>query len=102
MKTQDLEQVIREYLKDIYHKVYIGKIKVEKLHPIGYAVSIGLDRPLQPDTIYAELDDAAFIPFLKQELKDKCWHLVDWGELNLREPVECHPIDRSCSCHDKR
>ena len=102
MTTQDLEQVIQEYFLDIYHKKYIGKLDIKRLNPVGYCVKLGMDNVYQPITIYAELEDSAFLKFLKQELKDRRFNLVYWGKLQLREPYDCNPINTACSCHDKR
>ena len=38
MTTIELEQVIRDYILDIYKKEYTGKIYVKKLDPVGYYI----------------------------------------------------------------
>ena len=101
MTTQDLEQVIQEYFLDIYHKKYIGKLDIKQLDPVGYCIKLGMANVYQPITIYAELEDGAFLKFLKQELKDRRFNLVYWGKLQLGEPYNCNPINTACSCHDK-
>lgn len=101
MTTQDLEQVIQDYILDIYHKKYIGKIVIEKLNPIGYYIKLGMDHSHQPIIIYAELEDDKFLKFLKQELKDRRFNLVYYGKLQLTYPYDCNPINTACSCHDK-
>lgn len=101
MTIQELEQVIQDYLKDIYHKKYIGKLDIKKLDPIGYCIKFGMDRNYQPTTIYAELEDNKFLKFLKQELKDRRFNLVYYGKLQLNEPYDCKPRSTACSCHDK-
>lgn len=101
MTIQDLEQVIHEYFLDIYHKKYIGKLDIKKLNPIGYCVKLGMDVINKPITIYAELDDSTFLKFLKQELKDRRFNLVNYGQLLLSYPYECKPTNKACSCNDK-
>lgn len=101
MTVQDLEQVIHEYILDIYHKKYIGKLEIRKLDPKGYCIKLGMDTPYQPITIYAELEDEKFLKFLKQELKDRRFNLTYYGKLTLKYPYNCNPISTSCSCHDK-
>ena len=101
MTTQDLEQGIRDYILDIYHKEYIGKIVVEKLNPVGYCIKLGMDNPYQPIVIYAELEDKEFLKFLRQELKNKRFNLVYYGNLQTTYPYDCSPINKACSCHDK-
>lgn len=101
MTVQDLEQVIQEYFLDIYKKKYIGKMEIQKLDPIGYSIKLGMDHPAQPTTIYAELEDKAFLKFLKQELKDRRFNLIYYGKLQMTYPYDCNPRNTACSCHDK-
>lgn len=101
MTTQELEQVIQEYFLNIYHKKYIGKLHIEKLDPVGYYIKFGMDRPFQPLIIYAQLEDKEFLKFLKQELKEKRFNMVNYGQLNLTYPYDCGPRNTSCNCHDK-
>lgn len=101
MKTQELEQVIREYFRNIYHKEYIGQIKIEKLDPIGYCVKLGMATPDQPITICAALEDKAFLKFMRQEIKDRRFNCIYFGELKRVYPTSCQPINSACSCHDK-
>lgn len=102
MTTQDLERVIQEYILDIYHKKYIGKLEIQKLNPIGYCIKFGMDNVYKPITIYAELEDDKFLKFLRQELKNKRFNLVYYGKLKLVNPYDCEPRNTSCKCHDKR
>lgn len=101
MTTTELEQVIREYLLDIYKKEYTGKIEITKIEPVGYHVRLGLSMPEKPLVIYAELDDCEYLKFLKQELKDKRFNLIYYGKLQLIGPYDCGPRNTSCGCHDK-
>ncbi len=101
MTTIELEQVIRDYIMDIYKKQYIGKIKIQKMDPVGYHIQLGMDRPEQPTVIYAELEDKKFLKFLREELKARRFNLVDFGELRLTYPYDCNPRNTQCGCHDK-
>jgi len=86
MTTTELDQVIHEYIRDIYNKEYIGKLLIEKLNPIGYCIRFGLNTPEKPMVIYAELEDKPFLKFLRQELKDRRFNLIYYGELKLIYP----------------
>lgn len=101
MTTTELEQVIREYILDIYNKEYIGKLSIQKLNPVGYYIKFGLDRPDQPLVIYAELEDSKFLKFLRQELKDKRFNLIYYGKLQLTYPYDCNPRNTACECRKK-
>lgn len=101
MTIQELEQAIREYIMDIYNRKYIGKLNIQKLDPVGYSVKFGMDTPLQPITIYAELEDNEFLKFIKQEIKSRRFNLLFYGELKLEYPYDCTPINSECKCHDK-
>lgn len=102
MTITELEQVIREYILDIYGKQYIGKIKILELNPVGYSIKLDMGCPEKPLVIYAELEDSKFLKFLKEELKIKRFNLINFGQLQLTYPVDCHPINTSCECNDKR
>lgn len=102
MSIQDIEQATLEYIKDIFNKEYIGKIIVKELDPIGYSVSLYPNGQYYPHVFDAELEDDRFLKYLKQELRGRRYHLQWYAELNLRDPVPCEPIQKSCSCNDKR
>lgn len=101
MTTTELEQVIRDYIRQIYNKEYTGQIKIEKLNPVGYYVKLGLNVPEHPLSIYAELDDEAFLKYIKEDLKSRNFHLIQYGELQLTYPYDCGPRNSQCSCNDK-
>ena len=81
MTRTELEQVIRDYILDIYKKEYKGNIYIKKLNPVGYSIQLELSMRNKPITIYAELEDKPFLKFLKQELKDKRFNLIYYGKL---------------------
>lgn len=87
MTTGELEQVIREYILDMYDKEYSGKLQIEKLNPIGYHVVFGLSTPEKPLVIYAELPDEQFLKFLKEELRIKRFNLIYYGKLYSTYPI---------------
>lgn len=102
MRIEELEQLIHEYIMDIYNIRYIGKLTIHKLNPIGYSIAFGMNCPECPDIIYGELEDAAFKKFLKEEIKTRNFGHVSYGTISLTMPPECNSIDKSCSCYDKR
>lgn len=101
MTEQELERVILEYLEDIYKAKYIGKLKVTKLIPFGYQVSLGMNTPECPQIIYAELKDKEFLKFLREELRNKKLNMAFYGKLQKAMPPECNTINKACSCNDK-
>jgi hypothetical protein len=54
---------------DIYHKRYIGKLKITKLHP-GYSIEFGLNTPEAPYVICATLEDKEFLEYLRKQIKN--------------------------------
>ena len=97
MKTQELEQVIRDYLKDIYKREYIDKIEIQSLNP-GYYIKMFTGCSYQPTIIYAELEDDKFLPLLKEELKNRRYNLIEYRELNKVYPYNKCPVNTSCQC----
>ena len=101
MTITELEQVTREYIRDITKKEFKSRIYIEPLTPIGYSIKLELGMRNKPLTIYAELEDSKFLKFLKQELKDKRFNLIYYGKLDLVNEYDCSPINKACCCHDK-
>ena len=60
MTTHLIEQVILEAVMDIYHKKYVGKLKVNKLTN-GYQLLLWLNKQETPISISADLDAEKFI-----------------------------------------
>lgn len=100
MQTTDIKQATLEFIKTFCKKEYIGKIEVEKLNPQGFSVTLFPQGIYVPTVFYAEVDDKKFLKYLREEIRNKKYHLQWYGELNKREPDYC-PINKSCNCHDK-
>ena len=99
MTITELEQVTIEYISDITKKAFKIRIYIVPLTPIGYSIKLELGMRNKPLTIYAELEDSQFLKFLKQQLKDRNFQLIYYGELNLRNKYDCTPLNRPCECH---
>lgn len=83
-------------IEDTYKKRYVGTLKIEKLNPIGFKVSIGnVDKPL---VISAELDEDSFIKYFIQELRTSRLHEVIYFE-GVRSPDEYCP---KCKTYEPR
>lgn len=72
----ELSQVIHEYFKELYKKEYVGRLKIEDLHPVGYKVSFYLGNIEYPLVIAADLPDEEFLPFIKEEIRSRKLHRV--------------------------
>lgn len=96
MKTTELEQVIRDYLKYLTHQEYIDNIEIQPLSPCGYSVKLYTGVRNKPITIYAELEDKKFLEFLKKELRSRNFHMKFYGEINLRDKYDCTPSGQPC------
>ena len=95
MTIQELEQVTREYLWDIYKRKYIGDIVILKLDPVGYSVTLGIPSCVgQGMTFYAEVPDEQFLKLFKDDLRSRMFHYTDFGELNLRDYHQCQDDER--------
>lgn len=74
MTLVELEQVILEYMRKIYDKEYIGKIKVENIYgdfrePIGYKVILGLNNEEKPLVIAKEGSEKDLLKTIYEELR---------------------------------
>lgn len=75
MTHTELNQVIREYMRELYEMEFVGDIKIESLDPIGYKVSIYTTRGSEhPVVLIADLQEEQFLQYIKEELRSKKLH----------------------------
>lgn len=77
MTHTELKQVILDYIRDKYEREYIGGLEITDLNP-GYKVSFNFDRSEMPLVIMADLPDEEFIPYIKEELRSRKLHRVQY------------------------
>ena len=68
---------------------FIGDIRIEDLDPIGYKVSLNL-------VLMADLPDAKFVDFIKEELRRSKLHRVKYFKAIKIQPPE------SKLCYDRQ
>lgn len=76
MTLQELEVAIKDLFKQIYDKEYVAKLKLEVLYTTngehrGYKLTLGMNNVDNPLIISFEGAEAAFLKFLRQELRDR-------------------------------
>lgn len=103
MATEELKNKILCIIQEVYHYQgrtwrYNGKLKISKLSPMGYSVTFGLNNIDKPIVISAELNDDAFIKFIREELRSRHFNDIQWfiGEHNY--PDNGCPIKKGCAC----
>lgn len=102
MTTQDIEQAILEAVQDIYYKKYVGKLEVRQLSK-GYQLLMWFNKPEAPITISAECSAENFIKFIRKELRERHFELVQYFTGYKYDPKDdCYQNEsKSCSCNDK-
>lgn len=77
---------------------FVGTIKIEDLDPIGYKVSLNLDRSENPLVLIADLPDDEFLEFMREEIRSRKLHKVKHylaskvpGEMN-----KCNEREGTC------
>ena len=68
---EELKQKLIQIIQEVYRKIYIGKLQVERLNPVGLVVKLGLNIDEKPITIAADLDDDRFLDFFRKEIREK-------------------------------
>lgn len=101
MTPKELEQVIREYLRDIFEIEYIDKLKVFRPDFGGYCIEFYKGVDTCPQTIYVDLEGPELISFVKEQIKHIGLHNSGYAGIQKMYPGGC-PIDKSCNCHDQR
>lgn len=67
MTHTNLKQVIRDYIMDIYGKLYVRDIKIDNSN--GYVVKLYIHGSENPTVIVSDLSGEEFKKFLYEELK---------------------------------
>lgn len=73
-------------MRDLYKMDYIGGIKIEDLDPEGYKISFNLDKGENPLVIIADLPDKDFVPFIREELRSRKLHKVQYTNATKLPP----------------
>lgn len=86
MTEQELEVAILDIVQDLYHKKYVGKLKVIK-HSFGYQLKMWLNNPEAPITFITDSTDAnTFLCYIKDELQKRHLELVEYYTGYKAEP----------------
>lgn len=104
MTHTDLKQVILDCIRQLYKMEFIGEIKIEDLNPIGYKVSLNLDRSENPLVLISDLQDNEFLEFIKEELRSRKLHKmkhylatkVPGNTINI-----CNERERTCRQNER-
>lgn len=96
---EEIKNEILEFIKQLYHKKYIGKLIVTEIKPIGYQVKFGLNNIDKPLVISAELPKDQFLKFMYQEIKDRRMDFVKYFIGVKTYPNQGCNYNKSCSCN---
>ena len=104
MTHTDLKQVILDCIRQLYKMEFIGEIKIKNLDPIGYKVSLNLDRSENPLVLIADLPDEEFLDFIKEEIRSRKLHKVK-HYLATKVPGNtinnCNERERTCRQNER-
>lgn len=101
MSIKEIENAILQTIEEVYNKKYIGKLFITRLDPIGLSVKFGMNNVDKPIVISAQLDDVSYLKFLRQELRDRGLHTVQYFLGVKSYPDNCNnPINKSCACNE--
>lgn len=88
MTHTNLKQVIRDYIMDIYGKLYVRDIKIINLEPQGYNIKLYIHGSEIPTTIISDLSENEFLKFLKTELKNLKLDRTKHFGVNKIQPID--------------
>lgn len=70
---------ILKAIENTYKKKYVGVLRIRKIKPFGYAISLGLSTPEKPIVIAAQIEDQdKFLDFFIKELRVGRFHEVKY------------------------
>lgn len=98
MTPEELELAIRDIIRKIYCKEYVGHMRCEpNCSGTGWTVLFGLNNDDRPIAISADLPDKKFLKFIEQELRDRDWDCIHWFTGYQTLDSGC-PINNKCEC----
>lgn len=104
MTHTDLKQAILDCIRQLYKMEFIGEIKIEDLDPVGYKVSLNLDRSENPLVLIADLPDDKFLEFMREEIRSRKLHKVK-HYLATKVPGNtiniCNERERTCRQNER-
>ena len=104
MTHTDLKQAILDCIRQLYKMEFIGEIKIEDLDPVGYKVSLNLDRSENPLVLIADLSDEEFLDFIREEIRSRKLHKVK-HYLATKVPGNtiniCNERERTCRQNER-
>ena len=104
MTHTDLKQAILGCIRQLYKMEFIGEIKIEDLDPVGYKVSLNLDRSENPLVLIADLPDDEFLEFMREEIRSRKLHKVK-HYLATKVPGNtiniCNERERTCRQNER-
>jgi hypothetical protein len=74
---KELENEIICLIEKIYHKKYVGKIKVSELEN-GFQLTLGLNQEEKPLVIAADMSKEDFLSFIEKELHERHLHTTKY------------------------
>ena len=81
MRRQDLEELILDYIKNLYSAEYVGELSVYKIGEM-YTFSIAIPEKLIPTTISCNCEtDEDFLTFIYEEIRTRNYMRVYFYEV---------------------
>lgn len=73
-------------MRELYEMEFVGEIKIEDLDPVGYKIAFNLNHSENPVVIIADLPDAEFLPFIKEEIRSRKFQKVKYYSTSKLPP----------------
>lgn len=90
---ETLANNLKQAIEDVYQKKYVGVLRLTKLKPIGYSVSLYLQSE-RPINIAAQIENQQeFIKFFKKEMRERSLDSVKYFTGYKSQPYDykCEP-----------
>lgn len=83
-------------MRELYKMEFTGTIKIENLEPTGYKISFNFNNSENPLVIISDLSDEEFLPFIKEEIRNKKFHKTKYYSTSKLQP------ERINYCNEQR
>lgn len=85
LSKKEIDDRIREIIRKIYQCEYVRNIRIDRLHPIGYKISLPLNSHERPYTLAIEADGDNFFTLFEEMLREASLNSVEFYDIVLHD-----------------
>ena len=93
LSKEEINDRTRQLIKELYNCCYTRNIKVDKLYPLGYKLSLPMSCDETPFVVAIEAEGEQFFKYLKKALQESALSTIKFFTLSLSQEVANPTLD---------